>query len=483
MNAEQLWDLYLESDRTLDIYDEVMAFFSKDLPENSEEDDELDELVLEVQGHHISEKEFQKTLDFVALIKEKHPNIYLETAVYSSPELISYSFFKNDVEKANQFFLDATLNMLRNFEVYLSSFNRMLFFQQEGLLDKVIEDNFEKVLNDEDSIETPEDFSYYKLYKAVQNNYQKNNEENLDDIKSIAKELENFGFEYENVLPFLKFFQIGLFNEAIDFKNVYELANNDVIEVCNILQGKFMKTMLEKDFSFALSAKIWDDFMIYWEENNSELNYFTINKTKFLEHIERYSRGFSYNGELTSSAILWGSVYVYDFLLDFGMITDEVYNEVIKIIKEAKAYFIVKYTCQLWEFTFVHRWMKPSGITQQEFEVEKTIFEKTLTFKDFNFSEFQPIIEEEIKENPELCEYINKGIQLLKKEEKDSVNRMNNLFATPKKNSFFDGYDEDDFFIPPTDLKPIVKDEKEKIGRNDPCHCGSGKKFKKCCMN
>jgi preprotein translocase subunit SecA len=21
------------------------------------------------------------------------------------------------------------------------------------------------------------------------------------------------------------------------------------------------------------------------------------------------------------------------------------------------------------------------------------------------------------------------------------------------------------------------------IGRNDPCHCGSGKKFKKCCMN
>lgn len=23
----------------------------------------------------------------------------------------------------------------------------------------------------------------------------------------------------------------------------------------------------------------------------------------------------------------------------------------------------------------------------------------------------------------------------------------------------------------------------QKIGRNDPCHCGSGKKFKKCCEN
>lgn len=23
----------------------------------------------------------------------------------------------------------------------------------------------------------------------------------------------------------------------------------------------------------------------------------------------------------------------------------------------------------------------------------------------------------------------------------------------------------------------------EKVGRNEPCHCGSGKKYKKCCMN
>jgi uncharacterized protein YecA (UPF0149 family) len=23
----------------------------------------------------------------------------------------------------------------------------------------------------------------------------------------------------------------------------------------------------------------------------------------------------------------------------------------------------------------------------------------------------------------------------------------------------------------------------KKVGRNDPCPCGSGKKFKKCCMN
>lgn len=29
-------------------------------------------------------------------------------------------------------------------------------------------------------------------------------------------------------------------------------------------------------------------------------------------------------------------------------------------------------------------------------------------------------------------------------------------------------------------LKPIVRDN-PKVGRNDPCICGSGKKYKKCC--
>jgi uncharacterized protein YecA (UPF0149 family) len=27
---------------------------------------------------------------------------------------------------------------------------------------------------------------------------------------------------------------------------------------------------------------------------------------------------------------------------------------------------------------------------------------------------------------------------------------------------------------------PVVKDENAKLGRNDPCWCGSGKKFKQC---
>ena len=36
--------------------------------------------------------------------------------------------------------------------------------------------------------------------------------------------------------------------------------------------------------------------------------------------------------------------------------------------------------------------------------------------------------------------------------------------------------------LPASNVKPIVN-RAEKTGRNDPCPCGSGKKFKKCCMD
>ena len=57
---------------------------------------------------------------------------------------------------------------------------------------------------------------------------------------------------------------------------------------------------------------------------------------------------------------------------------------------------------------------------------------------------------------------------------------------TPRP-SFFpfpDDLDLSDLMQPdhPEVTQPFVREEK-KIGRNDPCPCGSGKKYKKCCMN
>jgi preprotein translocase subunit SecA len=41
-----------------------------------------------------------------------------------------------------------------------------------------------------------------------------------------------------------------------------------------------------------------------------------------------------------------------------------------------------------------------------------------------------------------------------------------------------EGYAEEDEPLPPVQQRRV--DQDQQIGRNDPCWCGSGKKFKKC---
>ena len=37
-------------------------------------------------------------------------------------------------------------------------------------------------------------------------------------------------------------------------------------------------------------------------------------------------------------------------------------------------------------------------------------------------------------------------------------------------------------FVLPPKTKTIIRAYTKKVGRNDPCPCGSGKKYKKCCL-
>ena len=68
----------------------------------------------------------------------------------------------------------------------------------------------------------------------------------------------------------------------------------------------------------------------------------------------------------------------------------------------------------------------------------------------------------------EAMDYFLKFIELLNSKNYDSATISNEEFI---------GY----FFMKSAARLNITT--KRKIGRNDPCYCGSGKKYKKCCLN
>lgn len=82
---------------------------------------------------------------------------------------------------------------------------------------------------------------------------------------------------------------------------------------------------------------------------------------------------------------------------------------------------------------------------------------------------------------------MNKGKQLLEKlyRETEDVSVMQALTVMEQAKKLADAeYGWDNYFEPEEVMGEIIpfRREKEKIGRNAPCPCGSGKKFKQCCL-
>ncbi len=57
--------------------------------------------------------------------------------------------------------------------------------------------------------------------------------------------------------------------------------------------------------------------------------------------------------------------------------------------------------------------------------------------------------------------------------------KAEHLFSLPEWNNVFTEAERKQFFTEQKKSGTVVKEEK--VGRNEPCPCGSGKKYKKCC--
>ena len=62
-------------------------------------------------------------------------------------------------------------------------------------------------------------------------------------------------------------------------------------------------------------------------------------------------------------------------------------------------------------------------------------------------------------------------------DERLTLHGIEPVFATSRESEPLESFDDE----PVTDMPIEVPPANGKVGRNDPCPCGSGKKYKKCC--
>ncbi len=69
-------------------------------------------------------------------------------------------------------------------------------------------------------------------------------------------------------------------------------------------------------------------------------------------------------------AALWGMAYVYDFLLERGVISDQVHISSLQRIARLKSKMRDAYQDELWKYAFVDRWPAPDYAGRESIQTE-----------------------------------------------------------------------------------------------------------------
>lgn len=456
MTVEEFWEEYT-SKYTVDIFDTTYDFFSKELPTEFVEEYDVGEIILETLGHNETAKELERVMKFIKLIQERHPELYMEYFQYLDEFLVDYYCFHKNEDEAIQAFSNFVKYPVQDYDKLFGTLKKLHYYQYDDSFDDIITSIYDEVDNSIGLMPTAAShLSFLKLYINLEKYFQETDTKKNFKRKEFAQSLIHYDIELseetlvalENGLFNDELFENGFFNGCIQDKNDYMLT----------LQCSYLKYMRDRNFNFSLSGKFWNKMLEYWTKSNEHKreesdNYFRIKTKAFEKFLVDISGNFLIDNRSEMIATLWSSVYIYDFLLSVDLISQATYDNFQETVRILKGKVIAIFTSELWNNSFVHRWTKPDGVSENEFREEQKIFEKSYHFKPQDFSVLKDELKDELDSIGELAKYI-----IIAAEEDIELKRKLEL----------QGYHV-----------PLVKEKK--TGRNDPCPCGSGIKYKKCC--
>jgi len=239
-----------------------------------------------------------------------------------------------------------------------------------------------------------------------------------------------------------------------DIQSKIEEGSNDLLLTLSLQFCKYMKE--ELGMSFMISDRFWTllkKIELFGQVDNDEA-FFYIPYPILSEHIEtQYDRDFLSN-EIEIFGMVYGLKYVYRFLHVSGLINDHYYQRMEENIGMLEFDSIFYLNRTAWQMKFVFDWpqLNPPNpnLVKLFSDTYRYSLDKTVEDQFDNYLESMSV--------PETVQ--------------EEIDQFYHIKRSNKKEN------EHDRWFP---TQPIVKTE-PKIGRNDPCPCGSGKKYKKCCL-
>jgi hypothetical protein len=320
-----------------------------------------------------------------------------------------FNRYRIEAEESFTFFSD---NPEQDFDILLIAFKKLLFYQHHDILNRTIKNIYDTINNSYKLVEGAGlDLALYKFDINLEYYFDKAEHKGFNR-NEFAKSLLPYGFKLQETT--LSAIENGLFNFELSPEHLIDSFKKQRIVFYQTIQCLFQREMADKHFNFVLSGTLWNKMLNFWDEQNNKQKskpdeFFAVHADKFEKYLAKLAGDFFIDNKSEMIAVLWGSVYIYDFLLSKGMICQETFNSFKNTSRILKGKVIGQYTDILWNSDFIHQWEKPDSISEIEFQEEGKIFQKSFLIKPDKFSKLQSSIAEELEKIGELSCFIIKG--------------------------------------------------------------------------
>ncbi len=373
------------------------------------------------------ELQYDKMLElYEAILPQKQ--VFGKDLYYVDKYFVDYHLFNHDLDGLKKHLISFKEYPISAIDALTNVFNKLIFYNHTDLALDVALTIYPKIYNTNKLVPgAASDYARFIYMEKIQEIYQTLISGGTINKPETIKYMKKYGFVLKDELEII---ERVLANDFSDYP--------DIIDYHESRDGFWFKTMLlffkymyeEKKVSFPAASIIWFeaiDILIkedQEDESGDDFNdIFALNPKSYSDDI--YNKfGFLSTNTACAVGVAWGMSYFYDFLKKYDYISASVHNSAMTEILSVQTEISKARAKELWEYNYLHQWAKPDSVEEEDFIKEKEAFEYT----------FSNIIET-VKEPYPTFNAVEKKVPLT-----------------------------------------VVK-----IGRNDPCPCGSGKKYKKCC--
>ena len=376
------WETEYKTSTEKHAYEMVLQAVGQTVPKDFSEPFTMS--LLEIKDLLIFYNLLDEAIDLINKIKTKQPAIYKKDFPYFENFSIIYYLYKKDTANLAKVLDQFVKNPEECMDYLFSIINDLIFYGHTDLAVDICKKVYEPVKNAEKILYSAElELSEAIFLDLMDQIYKKVKAKKDIDWDKLAKELDKYDFIGQKVVEDIKPVILNGIKDEKEAEKLFKKSHKSFLEDLAWEFGKYMHD--EKNMDFACSQIIYSSFLASFPQKkkaDSIDKFFIINEEDFDGYLGELFGDFMAMEQSKAIAVLWGSIYVYDFLLAKKMISTETYKDALEKIKSLQTPILTEPDKSFWRYHFIYRWTRPDGTSEKDFSNEAKILTDTINMKE-----------------------------------------------------------------------------------------------------